>query len=204
MVADDRWLQARMGRAGTPVAEALATSAEEAERPPPVPWHRRPVELPATARSVQRLPLPPGWTAPDVAAEYVAWLPRLLRFVLRAERAGDAARFYLPVSRRPALVLTNDRARSEPTRALLDVTGGWLVRPFDEGRPRLEFRLTPDGAHVIAAVHEFRPRLPWYVYRWTQALVHLWVMRRFGAHLAERPSARPRPVGSRPEREQRG
>jgi uncharacterized protein YbjT (DUF2867 family) len=199
MVVDDPWLQQRMGRKGTPVVRALAASAEDAESPPPIPWRRRTVELPATARSVQRLPLPPGWNAPDVAAEYVAWLPRLLRFVLRAEREGDAARFYLPVSRRPALVLTNDRARSELTRALLDVTGGWLVRPLSGGRPRLEFRLTPDGAHVIAAVHEFHPRLPWYIYRWSQALVHLWVMRRFGAHLSRRGSASP-PVPSRPDR----
>jgi len=253
MVVHDPWLQQRMGRAGTPVAAALAASAEATVTPArsvqrlplpaparsvqrlplpaparsvqrlplpaparsvqrlplpatarsvqrlplpaparsvqrlPLPATARSVQrlpLPATARSVQRLPLPPGRDAQDVAAEYVAWLPQLLRFVLRAEREGDTAHFHLPVAARPALSLTNRRERSEPTRALLDVTGGWLVRPLAGGRPRLEFRLTPDGAHVIAAVHEFHPTLPWFVYRWSQALVHLWVMRRFGAHLA--------------------
>jgi len=192
MVAHDRWLQARLGRPPTPLARALAASVHEGDAPRPVPWRRRPVELPATARSVQRLPLPPGWTAPDVGDEYVRWLPRLLRFVLRAEREGETAHFRLPVSRRPALSLTN-RAGEEPTRSVLDVTGGWLVAPGSGGRPRLEFRLTPDAAHVIAAVHDFRPRLPWHVYRYTQALVHLWVMRRFGAHLARRARAGDRP-----------
>jgi len=190
MVVHDPWLQQRMGRAGTPVAAALAASAEADAAParaPALPATARSLQrlpLPATARSVQRLPLPPGRDAQDVAAEYVAWLPQLLRFLLRAEREGDTAHFHLPVSARPALSLTNRQERSEPTRALLDVTGGWLVRPLPGGRPRLEFRLTPDGAHVIAAVHEFHPTLPWFVYRWSQALVHLWVMRRFGAHLA--------------------
>jgi len=193
MVADDRWLQERMGRPGQPVAAALEAAIEKRAEP-----ERRPASkprLPATpgppmARSVQRLPLPEGWTAPDVGAEYVAWLPRMLRFALRAEREGDGAHFLLPVSRRPAMTLTS-REGEEPTRAVLDVTGGWLVRERPGGRPRLEFRLTPDGRHVLAAVHDFRPRLPWHVYRFTQALVHLWVMRRFGAHLAAQGGAPP-------------
>jgi hypothetical protein len=185
MVVRDPWLQERMARPGRAVAEALeaafAGKGPANAKPPP----RKPApRVPSTARSVQRLPLPPGRSAPDVAAEYVAWLPRLLRFVLRAEREGDTARFFLPVSRRPALALSYRRDRSEPTRALLVVTGGWLLRPFPEGLPRLEFRLTPDGRQVLAAVHDFYPRLPWPIYRFSQSLVHLWVMRRFGRHLA--------------------
>jgi uncharacterized protein YjiS (DUF1127 family) len=39
------------------------------------------------------------------------------------------------------------------------------------------------GGTVLAAVHDFSPRLPWYVYNSTQALVHLLVMRQFRRHL---------------------
>ena len=38
---------------------------------------------------------------------------------------------------------------------------------------------------VLAAVHDFVPRLPWLVYKYTQALVHLLIMRAFGRHLAK-------------------
>jgi uncharacterized protein YjiS (DUF1127 family) len=39
------------------------------------------------------------------------------------------------------------------------------------------------GDTVLAAVHDFSPRLPWSVYNSTQALVHLLVMRQFRRHL---------------------
>ena len=76
------------------------------------------------------------------------------------------------------------------------MTGGDLVdlsaRSSDEQRvPRLEFRLTPDRGHVIAAVQDFHPRLPWWLYVWTQAKLHAFVMWGFGRHLRR---ARPDPI----------
>jgi hypothetical protein len=47
----------------------------------------------------------------------------------------------------------------------------------------LEFRRALNGRVVIAAVHDFAPMLPWYVYNSTQALAHLLVMNGFGRHL---------------------
>ena len=41
------------------------------------------------------------------------------------------------------------------------------------------------SAGVLAAIHDFVPRLPWYVYKYTQAQVHLFVMRGFARHLAQ-------------------
>ena len=42
------------------------------------------------------------------------------------------------------------------------------------------------GELVTALVSGFVPRLPWLVYKSTQAVVHLWVMKAFGRHLAQR------------------
>ena len=72
--------------------------------------------------------------------------------------------------------------RSASDRQLFYVTGGALARPA--ARDRLEFRVTPDARHLLTAIHDFVPRLPWWLYRLTQALVHRWVMGRFGRHLA--------------------
>lgn len=52
-----------------------------------------------------------------------------------------------------------------------------------QDRGRLEFREVLDHKYVMAALHEFRPSLPWYVYKWSQAIVHLIVMKAFGEHL---------------------
>jgi hypothetical protein len=41
-----------------------------------------------------------------------------------------------------------------------------------------------DGKYVIAAIHDFCPSLPWYIYNTTQAVVHLFVMNAFERHLA--------------------
>ncbi len=71
--------------------------------------------------------------------------------------------------------------RSDQDRQLFYIVGGHLVRRRDYGW--LEFRRVLDGRYVIAAIHEFVPTLPWFIYVLTQAVVHLWVMDRFGKYL---------------------
>ncbi|MFW2134573.1 hypothetical protein [Ectothiorhodospira haloalkaliphila] len=41
-----------------------------------------------------------------------------------------------------------------------------------------------DDRYTLAAIHDFAPALPWYIYLWTQAVWHLLVMRRYQRHLA--------------------
>jgi len=79
------------------------------------------------------------------------------------------------------LILSFAPDRSASHRQLFYITGGLLAR--DGGRGRLEMRETTDRKMVIAAIHEFHPRLPWFIYRNTQAVVHVAVMRMFGRHL---------------------
>jgi hypothetical protein len=62
------------------------------------------------------------------------------------------------------------------------VRGGLFSKK--SGRGRLEFREVLGGEACLAAIHDFKPRLPWFIYKVTQALVHLWVMKQFARHLA--------------------
>ena len=134
-------------------------------RPPPTPNDGR-------ARSVQRLPLPPGRDAAWVAAEYVRWLPTFMRPFLRVDvDEARVCRFMFRPLRRPLLTLAFSDERSAPDRQLFYVTGGLLARDVSGPRPRLEFRSVLEGTSIIAAVHDFAPRLPWVVYVLTQALV---------------------------------
>ena len=151
--------------------------------------------------SIQRLPLPPGYDAAWVAQEYARWLPSLFKFVLRVtvdEHLNLA--FRVSGIRRPLLELNYSSNRSSLDRPLYYITGGLLTHPDDarDGRApaRLEFRESPDRRCVLAAIFNYRPSLPWWFYRITQAPIHLLVMKLFGWHLArQRPVARHAPEG---------
>jgi uncharacterized protein YbjT (DUF2867 family) len=140
---------------------------------------------PSRVRSVQRLPLPAGRTARWVASEYTRWLPRFMAPLLRVQVDPEGTcRFFVWSLRAPLLVLLFAADRSTDDRQLFYVTGGLLARIVEGTRPRLEFRAVLNNKFVLAAIHDFVPRLPWFIYTMTQALVHLVVMRGFGRHLA--------------------
>jgi uncharacterized protein YbjT (DUF2867 family) len=133
-------------------------------------------------RSVQRLPLPVGWNAERVADEYFRWLTRFLFFIVRVRVTGLECSFYL-LSRRVLLLrLEKSVERSTSDRQLLYVRGG-LLAASGVPRGRLEFREALDGRVMLAALHDFVPALPWVIYRFSQALIHVIVMRAFGRHL---------------------
>ena len=40
-----------------------------------------------------------------------------------------------------------------------------------------------NGTHILVAVHDYLPTLPWPIYSLTQARAHLWVMRHFACDI---------------------
>ena len=135
-----------------------------------------------TVRSVQRLPLPRGRNAEWLKDEYGRWLARFLwPFVIIDAREGHL-RFSLLTSKATMLNLELNRERSSVDRQLLYVKGGLLSAKDNVGR--LEFRVVLRRQFALAAIHEFRPSLPWPIYRFSQAIMHAWVMRGFAKHLA--------------------
>ena len=135
-----------------------------------------------TVRSVQRLPLPAGRDAEWVKDEYTKWLPKFLAPFVRVIVSGNQIRFAFLSQRATMLELTLNQERSAPDRQLLYVTGGLLSATDNKGR--LEFREVLDRKFALAAIHDFKPSLPWSIYRYTQALAHIWVMRNFSRFLA--------------------
>ena len=201
MVCRDRRLQAEAELPGLPFREAVRASLAaqtagskepQAYAPPP----RAPV---TGVRSVQRIALPPTRDAEWAAHEYMRWLPHGA-WPMRVAVDSDhhLTRFFLRPFKTPLLELEFAPDRSASDLQLFYVTGGSLARSKTPGR--LEFRVTPDGAHLLTAIHDFMPALPWWLYRISQALVHRYVMWRFGRHLARVPTSpqqqMPRPVAS--------
>lgn len=135
-----------------------------------------------TVRSVQRLPLPSGQNAQWVKERYLDWLPKFVWPLIRVTTSGDVARLSLRFWHEPLLVLEFSKERSQPDRQVLYIKGGLLVAR--KGGGRLEFRVVLNRKFVLAAIHEYQPSLPWFIYKYTQAKVHLLTMRAFGQNLA--------------------
>ncbi len=161
----------------TSLDEALATSLTEA----PNLSFKGHVPVEKDVRSIQRMVLPSGKDANWVAAEYFNWLPTFFSSIVKVHLDGQRCSFYLIDPAIKLLVLEKSLERSSPDRQLLYIVGGLLSGK--QVRGRLEFREVLDRKYVMAAIHEFRPALPWYIYRWTQAIIHLFVMKSFEEHL---------------------
>ncbi len=189
----------RVQRAIAPQALGFDEALREAVRPDGTPFpdarhsHRRAddtaVKQERLVRSVQRFQLPAGKTAEWAGAEYMRWLDGFAGPMIRVKVTGTAqesvARFHVRPLPRPVLELTHSADRSTPDRALFYVTGGLLAEIDGGKRARLEFREVLGGTALLAAIHDFAPRLPWVLYRLTQAAAHLFVMAQFGRHLAK-------------------
>ena len=135
-----------------------------------------------TVRSVQRLAKPIDKDSFWVAQRYTTWLPSFFRFLVYVEtnENGNCA-FKTIFHTKPLLELTYVSERSDENRQLFYVTGGFLAKRVDHGW--LEFRQVLDGRYVLAAIHDFVPKLPWFIYVLTQAPLHLFVMNQFGRYL---------------------
>lgn len=135
-------------------------------------------------RSVQRLPLPEGKNAVWVALHYVEWLSTLLKPIISVEIDGDYnCKLFAILFKKPMMEFTYSEERSTPNRALFYISGGILAKMTGKTGGRLEFRHIPRTNDFLVAIHDYTPSLPWFIYIFTQAKVHLWVMRRFKKNL---------------------
>lgn len=180
MVASDRRLMDLAQIPGIPFREAAKRAIEESDtQHTPRPFLASKQD--SIVRSVQRFTLPENYDAWKVGREYLNWLPKVFIILFRTERDGSVERIFLRGLKRPLLVLEFSMERSTPDRALFYIRGGLLSQT--QGRGRFEFREIHRKQEILAAIHDYRPRLPWYVYAYSQARLHRWVMKAFGWHL---------------------
>jgi hypothetical protein len=184
-VAKDLSLQQQLGLTPLPLSAAISIAlAQEPARPKA--GRQSVADLPAAPRpykdlrSVQRLPLLPGQDALGLSQAYARLLSRLLWPLMKAEILADhSIKFYQRGVRKPLLELDYSPGRSTPDRVLFYINGGLLAQQVAGVPSRLEFRVIPGNRFAIAGIHDFRPRLPWYLYILTQANFHLWTMYAF-------------------------
>lgn len=132
-------------------------------------------------RSVQRLTLPSGKNAKEVGILYFEWLPKKLSPFLKVEIRGNTCFFNFIFLKKSLLIIRRSNRRSTEKRQLFYIKGGLLAKTT--GRGRLEFRETCNKKQLLTAIHDYEPALPWQIYKYTQALVHLYVMSAFDKYL---------------------
>lgn len=149
------------------------------EEPPLLPQFQNIRTEKNTVRSVQRIENPARFNAQWVAQYYPVWMSKRFAGLINPQYDGSYLRFYLLGMMLLELQLIEDR--STPNRQLFYITGGILTKRTDLGW--LEFRSILDNQYVITAIHEYVPKLPWGIYKLTQAKLHLYVMRKFEKEL---------------------
>ncbi len=142
---------------------------------------------PNTVRSIQRLPSVPAVNCDEVAREYESWLPKAILGLIKVESNSErkVVTFSLRGLSKPLLILNPIKSDSDLQRAKFHIVGGLLSKRSDCGW--LEFRQIADRKFTLVSINEFVPTLPWYVYRFTQAILHKWTMTSFAVHLENDP-----------------
>ena len=134
-------------------------------------------------RSVQRMPLPDGWSAHQISREYSKWLSRKFAGIISAKNNDDGKICFYFINRILLLELTpTPYSIKNFKRSAYYISNGIMMKQV-EPKGRFEFRIFPESHCVIAAIHGYVPMLPWRVYSCTQALIHLKVMRSFSKYL---------------------
>lgn len=135
-----------------------------------------------TVRSVQRFALFHAMSGEELRDSYLSWINSTLRPLLAVHKEGPMVSFNLRGLDWPMLKFIESKISSDEDRCVLLIRGGLLARTSGQ-QGRLEFRVFFDRKTGVVAIHDFTPALPWYVYRFTQALIHLVIMKAFGRHL---------------------
>lgn len=157
--------------------------------------------------SVQRMPLQPGRDVVWMRNEYARWLWNFFSpwIVIRQTEDGSLEFIFQLFFRRlqwRLLWLRYAPERSSLERQLFYISGGLLLNRNFDSKGRFEFREVLSGQYVMIAIFDFIPALPWWVYKNTQAVVHLMVMNLFRRHLLsvyrKNPDGSPVPAQSEP------
>lgn len=128
-------------------------------------------------RSIQRAPLPPGWSVEDVAWYYFTWMDEIVYGLVNTTIENNKVFIRLLDKPKPVLELTFKQERSEDDIVIFEITGGSLKKRTTNKAQRFEFRKLPDREEFIMALHDFEPSLPWPIFKMTQAPVQALVSR---------------------------
>ena len=134
-----------------------------------------------TVRSIQRLSNNEELDVDTVSDLYVQWLPGHMKNLIQVQSEDDLLNFSFSGIKQPLLILQRQKNNEDLDRIKFHIVGGILSKTSDTGW--LEFRKISGGKFTLASINNFIPSLPWIIYKYSQAKVHLKVMRKFSEFL---------------------
>ncbi|MCR6110963.1 hypothetical protein HXA35_11515 [Bacillus sp. A301a_S52] len=133
--------------------------------------------------SVQRWQTVQQLNAHTVAYMYFRWLNTFVKPLLIVTVDDKCATFHLKGISTPLLHLEKVTGLTTQKISEWQITGGLLNKEKDTLNitGRLWFVVADEAGEttIWTALTHFQPSLPWYLYKYTQGLLHPWVMNRF-------------------------
>ena len=130
-----------------------------------------------SVRSVQRAPMPAGWTLENIAWYYFSWLDEIVYNFVNTVIANKTVYIHLLDKPKPILILKLNEEASTEDIIIFEIIGGTLRKNMAKKTQRFEFRKLSVTDEFIMAMHDYEPSLPWPIYKLTQAPIHLLVSR---------------------------
>ncbi|AVQ33833.1 hypothetical protein C7J88_06465 [Staphylococcus muscae] len=135
-----------------------------------------------TVRSVQSLTIPEGITMEGALSFYGRFLRTLNGRLINGVYDGENFTILLAPFNIPLIRMRHAQQSNRMNRVVMNITGGLMVGASMR-QPRFEIRRCPqDATQCLIGLHDFVPRLPWGVYKHTQAPIHVVVSYLFGKY----------------------
>jgi len=132
-------------------------------------------------RSIQRLQTLYRFNAQETAKLYFQWLPRFYNPFIKVEIKESLIYFNCIFFNAPLLLLEYSEEVSTENYQVFFIRKSLLSH--GQGSGRLCFRNLLNSRYTMAEIHDFIPSLPWYIYKFTQAKMHLFTMKKFNSYL---------------------
>ena len=132
--------------------------------------------------SIQRIPLGDDPRSCDTAQYYFEWLNRFSP-VIKVTTEKDKV-FIRLAKRKPLLVMARS-IEEAGGRIIFQIIGGMLSRNHSFGG-RFEFVPIPSSNCVLVALVNYQPSLPWFIYKYSQAIAHLLVTSSFSRYFSQK------------------
>lgn len=112
----------------------------------------------------------------NMAEDYFRWLTATSKEIIQVQYQENTYKLYFCLLNKPLLTLTLKEAND--TKALFFVSAGLLAKQNQNGTFAF-LRSENNNAEFIIALEKFKSRLPWFLYRITQAPIHEIVMSQY-------------------------
>lgn len=128
--------------------------------------------------SIQRLSYKIDVPAIAIAQKYTQWLNKKFKYVIKIQESANYISFVFLNFLTLLELKKPTEINNTEDNYIYSISKGLLVTRFSP-LGTFEFRKVPSCKSFIIGIYNYSPSLPWFVYRLTQALIHLWVMKRF-------------------------